>query len=33
MDLNGISCGGYSARKNEVVFSLYDTDYGTLFQD
>lgn len=30
MDLNGISCGGYSARKNEVVFSLYDTDYDTV---
>ena len=30
MDLNGISCGGYSARKNEVVFSLYDTDYDAV---
>lgn len=30
MDLNGISCGGYSVRKNEVVFSLYDTDYDAV---
>lgn len=30
MDLNGISCGGYSVGKNEVTFSLYDTDYDTV---
>ena len=30
MDLNGISCGGYSVGKNEVVFSLYDTDYNAV---
>ena len=26
MDLNGISCGGYRVGKNEVTFSLYDTE-------
>ena len=30
MNLNDISCGGYSQRKNEVTFSLYDTDYDTV---
>ena len=26
MDLNGISCGGYRVGKNEVAFSLFDTE-------
>ena len=26
MDLNGISCGGYRIGKNEVTFSLFDTE-------
>ena len=26
MDLNGISCGGYRVGKNEVTFSLFDTE-------
>ena len=26
MNLNGISCGGYRVGKNEVTFSLYDTE-------
>lgn len=30
MNLNDIPCGGYSQRKNEVMFSLYDTDYDTV---
>lgn len=30
MNLNNIPCGGYSQRKNEVTFSLYDTDYDTV---
>ena len=30
MKLNNISCGGYSTSKNEVTFSLYDTDYDTV---
>ena len=30
MKLNDISCGGYSTSKNEVTFSLYDTDYDSV---
>lgn len=30
MDLNGISCGGYRPEKNEVTFSLYETDYDSV---
>lgn len=30
MNLNNISCGGYSASKNQVRFSLYDTDYDAV---
>ena len=30
MKLNNISCGGYSTSKNEVTFSLYNTDYDTV---
>lgn len=30
MDLNDISCGGYSTSKNEAVFSLYDTNYDAV---
>lgn len=30
MKLNNISCGGYSTSKNEVTFSLYETDYDTV---